>query len=169
MQIYNFFRPVVMEKSKVFVACHIVHLVSLIAPKRIEPITWDWSHFEDILKENMVNLLNKWWGAPRGPHRGPKGPKMDKTDQNLELFRFCHHPFHSGKDFSLLLHWFNAERVVENERREWKPLRAQQGGSKGPRMAKIDQNLVFFKFCSHPNHSGNKLSLFLCWSYAGRV
>ena len=26
----------------------IVHLVSLIAPKRIESITWDWSHFEHI-------------------------------------------------------------------------------------------------------------------------
>ena len=24
----------------------IVHLVSLIAPKQIESITWDWSHFE---------------------------------------------------------------------------------------------------------------------------
>ena len=27
-----------------------------IAPKRIEPMTWDWSHFEDILEENMVNF-----------------------------------------------------------------------------------------------------------------
>ena len=26
----------------------IVHLVSLIAPKRIESITWNWSHFEHI-------------------------------------------------------------------------------------------------------------------------
>ena len=37
----------------------IVHLVSLITPKRIEPITWDVSHFEDILKENKVNFQNK--------------------------------------------------------------------------------------------------------------
>ena len=40
----------------------IVHLVSLIAPKRIEPVTWNWSHFDDILKENMVNLLNEGQG-----------------------------------------------------------------------------------------------------------
>ena len=33
----------------------IVHLNSLKSPKQIEPITWDWSHFEDILEENMVD------------------------------------------------------------------------------------------------------------------
>ena len=37
----------------------IVYLVSLITPKRIEPITWNGSHFEDILKENKVNFQNK--------------------------------------------------------------------------------------------------------------
>ena len=78
MQIYNFFRPVVMEKSKVFVACHIVHLVSLIAPKRIEPITWDWSHFEDILKENMVNFKIRG----KGSLEDPRGPLRTKNGQN---------------------------------------------------------------------------------------
>ena len=34
----------------------IVHLVSLIASNWIEPITWDWSLFEDILEENTVNF-----------------------------------------------------------------------------------------------------------------
>ena len=57
----------------------IVHLVSLIAPKRIEPITWDWSHFEDILKENMMYFQNEGWGAPRGSQGGPKGPQMTKN------------------------------------------------------------------------------------------
>ena len=94
---------------------------------------------------------------------------MSKIDQNLEFFGFCHHPFHSGKRYSLLLHWSNPERVVENERREWRPLRAQQGGPKEPKMAKFDQNLEYFSFCSHPIDSGNKFSLFIHWSYADRV
>ena len=51
-----------------------VHLVSLIAPKRIEPITWNRSQFEDILEENMVNFQNKVWEALREPNGGPKGP-----------------------------------------------------------------------------------------------
>ena len=36
-------------------------------------------------------------------------------------------------------------------------------------MAKIDQNLEFFSFCSHPIHSGNNLFLFLQWSYQRAV
>ena len=36
-----------------------VGLVSLITPKRIEPITWEWSHFENILKENAMNFQNE--------------------------------------------------------------------------------------------------------------
>ena len=75
MQIYNFFRPVVMEKSKVFVVCHIVHLVSLIAPKWIGPITWDWSHFEDILEENRLNSQNEGWG----PLGSPTGAVKDQN------------------------------------------------------------------------------------------
>ena len=67
-------------------------------------MTWGWSHFEDILEENMVNLQNEGWG-PLGDLTGaPKGPKMAKIDQNLEFIGFCHHLFHSGKEFSLLLH-----------------------------------------------------------------
>ena len=50
----------------------IVLLVSLIAPKRIEPITWDWSHIEDILEGNMVNFQNEGKRVPRGPHGAPK-------------------------------------------------------------------------------------------------
>ena len=57
----------------------IVHLVCLIAPKWIEPITWDWSHFEDILKENMMYFQNEGWRAPRGFQGGPKGPQMTKN------------------------------------------------------------------------------------------
>ena len=77
----------------------IVLFVSLIAFKRIELITRDWSEFEDILEENMIDFQNKGKGAPRGPHGGPKGPpqKIAKNDQNLEFFGFCHHPSHSGK------------------------------------------------------------------------
>ena len=96
-----------------------VHLVSLITPKRIEPITWDWSHFKDILEENMINSQNEGWGAlgdPRGASKDQKWPKLAKIDQNYEFSEFCHHPFHSGKSFSLFLHGFNAERVVENGR-----------------------------------------------------
>ena len=99
----------------------------------------------------------------------PKGSKVAKIDQNLEFFGFCHHPFHSGKNFSLLLHWSNAKRVVENERREWRPLGAQQGVPKGPKMAKIVQNLIFFGFGHHPFHSGKKILLLLHWPYAERV
>ena len=35
---------------------------ALITPKGIDPITWDWSHFENILEENMVNFQNEGWG-----------------------------------------------------------------------------------------------------------
>ena len=132
-------------------------------------MTWDWSHFEDILEENMVNLQNEGWG-PLGDLTGaPKGPKMANIDQNLEFIGFCHHRFHSGKNFLLFSHWSNAEIVVENDRREWRPLGAQQAGLKGPKMAKIDQNLEFFLFCFHPIHSGNKFSLSLHLSYARGV
>ena len=72
----------------------IVHLVSLIAPKRIEPITWNWYQFEDILEENMVNFQNKWWGASRGPHGGPNGLKWPKLTKILNFLGFGHHPFH---------------------------------------------------------------------------
>ena len=34
----------------------IVHLVSLITHEWIELLTWDWSHFEDILEENTANF-----------------------------------------------------------------------------------------------------------------
>ena len=67
----------------------IVHLVSLIAPKRIEPVTWNCSHFEYVLEENMVNFQNKGWRAPRGPHRDPRGPKMAKI-MNLLDFATVH-------------------------------------------------------------------------------
>ena len=48
------------------------HLVSLIIPKRIDPITWYWSHFENVLKENMVHFQNEGWGALRDPTGAPK-------------------------------------------------------------------------------------------------
>ena len=70
-------------------------LLWLITSKRFEIETWGWSHFEDILEENMLNFQNEGWRAPRGSHGGPKGPKMAKIDLNLEFLRFCH-PFHSG-------------------------------------------------------------------------
>ena len=70
----------------------IVPLVSLITPKRIEPITWDWSHFEDILEENMVYLQNEGLGPLRDLTGAPKGPNMAKIDQNLEFLRFCYRP-----------------------------------------------------------------------------
>ena len=41
----------------------IVNLISLITPKRIYLIIWDWSHFKNILEENMVNIQNE--GPPR--------------------------------------------------------------------------------------------------------
>ena len=52
----------------------------------------DWANnlwamsFEDILKEIMENFQNEGWGVRRGLHGGPKGPKMAKIEQNLELF-----------------------------------------------------------------------------------
>ena len=78
----------------------VVHLVSLIAPKRIEPIIWNWSQFENILEKNMVNFQNKGWGAPTEAPMDQKWPKLT----HLEFFGFCHHLFHSGKRFLLLLH-----------------------------------------------------------------
>jgi hypothetical protein len=35
------------------------YLVALITPKRIELITWDWSHFKEIFKENLINFPNE--------------------------------------------------------------------------------------------------------------
>jgi len=61
-------------------------------------MTWDWSHFEDISEENMINFQNEGYGAPREPHGAPKGPKIVKIDQNLEFSGFCHHTSHSEKN-----------------------------------------------------------------------
>ena len=76
-------------------------LLWLITSKRFEIETWGLSHFEDFSKKNIVNFQNEEWGASRGPHGGPKVPKMAKIDQNLEFLGFCHHPYHSGKRFVL--------------------------------------------------------------------
>ena len=65
-----------------------VHNVSLIAPKRIEPITWEWSHIEDILEENMVNFQNEGKGVPRGPHGAPKDQKWSKLNKILNFLDF---------------------------------------------------------------------------------
>ena len=52
----------------------------------------DWAHnlwavsFKDFLKEIMENFQNEGWGVRSGLHGGPKGPKIAKIDQNLELF-----------------------------------------------------------------------------------
>ena len=73
---------------------------SFFNPKRIEPLTWNWSQFEDILEENMVNFQDKGCGAPKGAPMDQKWQKLT----NLEFFGFCHHPFHSGKKILLLLH-----------------------------------------------------------------
>ena len=62
----------------------IVHLVSLITHEWIELLTWDWSHFEDILEENMIDFQNKGKGAPRGPHGGPKGPPQKIAKKNSQ-------------------------------------------------------------------------------------
>ena len=93
--------------------------------------------------------LPKWGvGAPRGPHGGPKGSKMAKIDQNLEFSDFCHHPFHSGKDFSIFLHRSNKERVAENGRWEWRPLGAKHGGTTGQKWLKLTKIFDFFLFRS---------------------
>ena len=57
----------------------IVLFVSLIAFKRIELITRDWSEIEDILEKSMINFQNEEWGALGGPRGGPKGQKMTKS------------------------------------------------------------------------------------------
>ena len=91
--------------------------------------------------------LPKWGvGAPRGPHGGPKGSKMAKIDQNIEFSDFCHHPFHSGKDFSIFLHRSNKERVAENGRWEWRPLGAKHGGTTGQKWLKLTKIFDFFYF-----------------------
>ena len=56
----------------------IVRLVSLMAPKRIESITWDWTHFEDILEEIMINFQYEGLGVPRDPMGAPKDQKWQK-------------------------------------------------------------------------------------------
>ena len=86
---------------------------------------------------------------------------MAKIDQNHDFF-FILPPFISGIKFSLFLHSSNAEKLVENETRERRPLGTQQGGPKGPKIAKIDQNPEYFLFCSYPVsiQSGNTFSLF---------
>ena len=53
----------------------IVHLVSLITPERIEPITWNWSHFKDISEVNTVNFRNECWGPLGNPTGAPKDQK----------------------------------------------------------------------------------------------
>ena len=49
-------------------------ILVLLPPSTVKPITWEWSPFEDILVENMVNS-QKGVGAPREPHGGRTGPK----------------------------------------------------------------------------------------------
>ena len=53
----------------------IVLFVSLITLKRIELITRDWSQFEDILVENMINYQNEGWGPLGDPTGAPKYQK----------------------------------------------------------------------------------------------
>ena len=126
-------------------------------PKRIELITRDWSEIEDILEKSMINFQNEEWGGPWGT---PRGPQRTKNDQILTFLGFCHHPSHSGRIFLLLLRWLNARRVAENEKWEWRPLGAQQGGPKGPKIAEIDQNHEFFLFYGR---SGIFLMIGLFW------
>ena len=88
--------------------------------------------------------------TPRGPTSGPKRAKNGWNCQNLVFFLFCSHPIHSGKKFVLFLHWSNAERIVENERRERKTRTKIPRGPtrvpKGPKMSKIAQILYFSYF-----------------------
>ena len=76
----------------------IVLLVSLITLKRIELITRDWSQFEDILVENMINYQNEGWGPLGDPTGAPKFQKMTKilnflgfaTIQLTQVEYFCY-------------------------------------------------------------------------------
>ena len=106
-----------------------------------------WRYF----RGEYSNLPKLGVGAPRGPHGGPKGPKMAKIDQNLNFFWFCHHPFNSGKRFLLLFHSSNVERVEENERWEWRPRGPNKGVLKSQKWLK------------------SLFSLLLHWSNAERV
>ena len=58
-------------------------LLWLITSKRFEIETWGWSHFKDIIKDNMVNFQNEGWGAPKGPDRGLKDQKWPKMSISL--------------------------------------------------------------------------------------
>ena len=61
----------------------IVRLISLKTPKRIESITWDWTHYEDILEEIMVNFQYEGLGVPRDPTGAPKDQKWQKWTKIL--------------------------------------------------------------------------------------
>ena len=44
-------------------------------------MSWGWSHFEDILEENMLNFQNEGWGPlgdPTGAQEDQKWPKLTK-------------------------------------------------------------------------------------------
>ena len=71
---------------------------------------------------------------------------MAKIDQNQEFSEFCHHPFHSGKNFLFFLHGSNAEKVVHNRRWKWRPLAGQQGGAMSQKWLKLTKifNLFYF-------------------------
>ena len=60
-------------------------LVSLMTPKRIESITWDWTHYEDILEEIMVNFQYEELGVPRDPTGAPKDQKWQKWTKILSF------------------------------------------------------------------------------------
>ena len=56
-------------------------LLWLITSKRFEIESWDWSHFEDILEDNLLNFQDEGWGPlgdPTGAQEDQKWPKLTK-------------------------------------------------------------------------------------------
>ena len=50
-------------------------ILLLLPPSTVKPITWEWSHFEDILGDNTVNSQNEGWG----PLGSPTGAVKDQN------------------------------------------------------------------------------------------
>ena len=53
-------------------------ILLLLPPSTVKPITWEWSHFEDILEENTLNSQNEGWGplgSPTGAVKDQNWPK----------------------------------------------------------------------------------------------
>ena len=108
----------------------------LITSKRFEIESWDQSHFEDILEENMLNFQNEGCWVHRGPQGALKDQKWPELTKTLNFQDFATIHFTQVDNFCYFYTDLTRRELQRMKERERRPLGAQQGGPRGPKRSK---------------------------------